>query len=155
MMDGVGLRSRLGDDAAFFVAILLASVDDAAFAERAADVADRVLIVDKCHSRVAFLVHVLKHVLAVSTRMHPLSGLQNYVFTSRRCARNAVRRRPCHAPLLARPFPPATPSCRTGRTHRPAHRQAQALFPSGCLHPHMPHARHASIIIIGTFFVVI
>lgn len=49
MADGVRFGSGLVDDATFVVAINFAAVDDATLAEGAADVADRVLIVDGSH----------------------------------------------------------------------------------------------------------
>lgn len=54
MADGVRFGSGLVDDATFVVAVLLAAVDDAAFLERAAYVADRIEIVDRCHKCSAF-----------------------------------------------------------------------------------------------------
>ena len=54
MVDGISFGSGLVDDATFVVAIGLAAVDDTAFAESAANVADRVLIVDSSHKCSAF-----------------------------------------------------------------------------------------------------
>ena len=49
MADSIGFGSGLIDDATFVVAIGFSAVDDTAFAEGAADVADRVLVINSCH----------------------------------------------------------------------------------------------------------